>query len=656
MKFNKLTLTNIGAYRGKNEFDLKTTAKKNVILIGGENGAGKTTFLNAIKLGLFGVYSFGMRNSAEYNKYVFSSINKFERELENGNACIKVNFIEIENFQKYEYELIRGWHISNKEPKEYFAVSKDQQLLNAADTDNFFSKLKELFPPKLFDFCLFDGEEISRIINNNELSSYLYELSTIIFNLDLFNSLQSDLTNYLQKEIDKKQFTQTEEALFESQKTKHTLLMDIKQIEAEKNSLLEKKHRLTELNEDNKNRFKAHGGLKDQKRSELLKQEEKLESTRKMSIDHVKNFISLHLPFYINSKLLNEASLQITQEEQLRFFNHANQFLTESEISKILTALGDHTIETNQLHRLILEKFKPNEEITEIHRLSPAQQGQIQHICNFINHETHKTYLDKIEYNRKLLVDIQKIRKQIKTNDGTNDFQTILDEVEKINKQINQIESEFIELEENLRTLQASLEDVEKSILKNESYLKQESRTTNTFEMAQNIIKLSTRFQEMQQKKKLQQVQIATTNMMNKIMRKKQYISSIQINSQNFDVKLFNKANEEIEKNTLSAGEKEILLLSIIWAMFTSSGRRVPFIFDTLLSRLDLTHKQKILTDYIPQCGEQVLILATNSEINATQLELLKPYISKQYVLNFNTETDCIHIDTGYLNFEEGYR
>ena len=52
--------------------------------------------------------------------------------------------------------------------------------------------------------------------------------------------------------------------------------------------------------------------------------------------------------------------------------------------------------------------------------------------------------------------------------------------------------------------------------------------------------------------------------------------------------------NNELEKRTLSAGEKQILLISIIWAIFQCSGRQVPFIFDTLLGRLDKTHKAAI--------------------------------------------------------------
>ena len=71
MKINKLTLTNIGPYVGKHCFDLSTSTNKNVVLIGGKNGSGKTTFLKSIKMGLFGCYSLGLKNeTSQYWKEV----------------------------------------------------------------------------------------------------------------------------------------------------------------------------------------------------------------------------------------------------------------------------------------------------------------------------------------------------------------------------------------------------------------------------------------------------------------------------------------------------------------------------------------------------------------------------------------------------------
>ena len=59
MKINYLKINNIGPYVGEHLFNLKTNSNKNIVLIGGKNGAGKTTFLKALKYGLFGSFSLG---------------------------------------------------------------------------------------------------------------------------------------------------------------------------------------------------------------------------------------------------------------------------------------------------------------------------------------------------------------------------------------------------------------------------------------------------------------------------------------------------------------------------------------------------------------------------------------------------------------------
>lgn len=58
MKFKKIILENFGIYNGLNEFDLSLDDNKNIILIGGKNGNGKTTLFTSIKLCLYGVKMF----------------------------------------------------------------------------------------------------------------------------------------------------------------------------------------------------------------------------------------------------------------------------------------------------------------------------------------------------------------------------------------------------------------------------------------------------------------------------------------------------------------------------------------------------------------------------------------------------------------------
>ena len=53
MKINKIVLYNFNSYEGLNKFDFTSDdSNKNIILIGGKNGAGKTSLFTAIKIAL----------------------------------------------------------------------------------------------------------------------------------------------------------------------------------------------------------------------------------------------------------------------------------------------------------------------------------------------------------------------------------------------------------------------------------------------------------------------------------------------------------------------------------------------------------------------------------------------------------------------------
>ena len=79
MHFSEIELYNFGIYKGQHNIELiDQRKKKNITLVGGMNGRGKTTILDAIFLCLYGrkaiEYIVGKKEA--YNKVLKDRINK----------------------------------------------------------------------------------------------------------------------------------------------------------------------------------------------------------------------------------------------------------------------------------------------------------------------------------------------------------------------------------------------------------------------------------------------------------------------------------------------------------------------------------------------------------------------------------------------------
>lgn len=655
MFIKKIHLTNIGPYRGIHSIDLTTTNDKNTILIGGENGAGKTTLLNAIKIGLFGSFAYGYKTeNKEYYKRVESLLNHFAKMSGDNNFRLRLDFDITDDLSKVEYTLYRGWNFQNRNIKETFEILQNGKQLNDYEKDIFHSKLREIMPPHLLDLCLFDGEEISRIINNNLLSNYIDKLTNVLFNLDLFEVLETDLDLYSQQNANISSLNKQEKELLELKDEKNKLSIKINDINEHLESLILKQQELEESYIKVKNDFEVHGGLVREEREQLNQQINVLENHRKQNQETIKQFVSNSLPFFLAKELVSATREQLVNEEKFQLSSSLELKLTDEKLMNILAHLdlSNKEIYADILKNEILSVVKPDDDTGIIHGASFSESRQVENIYQDVRKNTLDSYINRIEVNKTKLKEIQTLREKLKVNDSSSEFSSMLSNMEKFNTLLSLISKEIDEKTTLKEELTASLTKVNSSIETIELMFRNQEKSRNSFVESQKIISLSQKFRKIQLQKKLQEVQIETLKMLNKIMRKQHYIASLKINSSTFEVTLYDQHNEVMEKSTLSAGEKEILLLSIIWAIFKCSGRNVPFIFDTLLGRLDRTHKNSILTHYIPNCGKQAIVLSTDSEIDEKTYELLQPYIAKEYTLDFDVYKKETNILSNYFSFK----
>ena len=116
-----------------------------------------------------------------------------------------------------------------------------------------------------------------------------------------------------------------------------------------------------------------------------------------------------------------------------------------------------------------------------------------------------------------------------------------------------------------------------------------------------------------------------------------------------FRVTLHRNDRSEIDKDELSAGEKQIYAIAILEALARTSGRHLPIIIDTPLGRLDSVHRARLISSYFPNASHQVIILSTDTEVDEDFYSQLSPHISHAYKLEYDANASQSKVVAGYF-------
>ena len=150
---------------------------------------------------------------------------------------------------------------------------------------------------------------------------------------------------------------------------------------------------------------------------------------------------------------------------------------------------------------------------------------------------------------------------------------------------------------------------------------------------------------------RLKKVELLESNILDgitKLFHKKDFINKISIDPETFAVTLY-RDEEEITKEMLSKGELQIYATAIVWGLARTSGRPLPFIIDTPLARLDVEHRENLVANFYPYASHQTVIFSTNSEIIEPYHMQLKPYISRDFLIKYDSEKDRTLQSEGYF-------
>jgi DNA sulfur modification protein DndD len=133
------------------------------------------------------------------------------------------------------------------------------------------------------------------------------------------------------------------------------------------------------------------------------------------------------------------------------------------------------------------------------------------------------------------------------------------------------------------------------------------------------------------------------------LVRKPDLIAALRIDPLTFSLAITGGDGGELRPDQLSAGERQLLAVALLWGMARASGRPLPTVIDTPLGRLDSEHRSRLVERYFPHASHQVILLSTDEEISGGYHAALKPWIGRSYHLAFDPVAGRTVIQDGYL-------
>lgn len=645
MIINNLKLHNFGVYASDNEFDFNS--EKPVVLIGGMNGRGKTTFLEAVLLALYGSESFAYKESKynSYGRYLFNHINVADGTSQ---AFVELTF----TMDGDRYVVKRSWNGDMKRVHEKITVEKNFEM-NDFLTKNWPMFIENVLPESLSKFFFFDGEKIAALAED-DTSKDMKDAIKSMLGITVLDTLGKDLSRLLNT-ISKNVITQDErEQIEQLRNIKNNSKAELDELDREKEKLENEHLQSKKYLEDLEASYLAAGGGILEDRQALVKKKTELSVKAHQTKKDLIEMAGSDLPLLMVSDLLED--IQIHSEKEIEKKN--------LELSlKQVTKYYDRFQKQQNNHRSaddFMNFFKDEVDqyqVEMIYNLSDEHLYRLSLLLNnnlgnekdsiikLLNEESKlKRELDSIESDLSVEIDEEKLKhisKEItetKMNIAVSKVKiaSLLEKRTSLNGKAMKDASTFDKYVENVLT-KLEQNDENERIIKYIRY-------------AQNILD---HYEIKLQERKTDLLAYTMTECYKKLASKKNMIEYIKMDSASLDFTYYDSNDREVPKKSLSAGEKQLMIISLLWALAICSKKKLPVIIDTPLSRLDSEHRASLVKTYFPNASEQTIILSTDSEINHHYYDMMRDYVGDEFLLVYDDIHKNTMIKRGYFKEDQ---
>jgi DNA sulfur modification protein DndD len=662
MIFIELVLENFGPYCGRQVINLyPKTDKENsrpIILLGGMNGGGKTTLMDAIRLALYGARAqCSTRGNLSYGDFLTQCVNS--HTAPNDKTRVEIVFEHIENDKPVQYRVVRTWEKNPKDGKDSLGIvnKKDDTWPLEALVNTWDEYIENLLPVGISNLFLFDGEQVKELAEQEIPPPIVVDAIRALLGLELAERLAVDIeiiTNRKRKELaDTKDLANLEE-----------IEQKLKQQEEESEATKEAEMLLaTSLKDAEKeqqeafDKFISEGGKIAAERTQLEKQRDQKKAETEESRQGMCELAANVLPLALIESLLTQAQTQAEKEFRIsqaqiardilferdkRLLNWMSQVgISKEQVDKIKTFL-DQDVET--LNSSFLQP-------EELWLLADAETlSQLGNVLYYLQNTKNlaKQQLGILKNKEEEIITLER---QVQTAASPEDYNKLVQALQKSQTHVAELKANWeatrrrvTELEDTIKKLKKDLQEytVQTIDRKNREHIITASAKV------QETLKL---FRERLTLRKLNKLEVEVTECFRYLLHKSDLVHRVAIDTHTFSLSLYDLQGKPVPKHRLSAGEKQLLAIAFLWGLARVSGRRLPVAIDTPLGRLDSSHRSNLVERYFPSASHQVILLSTDTEIGQKEVQALRENeaIAREYLLKYDSSTRQTTVKPGYF-------
>lgn len=693
MIIKEVRLNNFRIYYGENAIEFhEPDSEKNIYVISGKNGYGKTTFLMSLVWCLYGkqmsdvdeIYAREIRSQGGYKRYISNSLNRRAKAEGNSVFSASVTFgdVDISELPCKELVVERSFNVNTgiDDDVRILIDGIENELANEIGPDTFIRDF--ILPKEIAKFFLFDAEKIISLAESktSEQHKSLSKAYSEVLGIKRYEELKKqleDIQRSLRKETasaeEKKKLNHLERSL-------HDYLLDIEENERKaseaKDLLIEKK----KYSEDIQTRLIKEGSIITEQELEKLRDEKaSLETKLEDLKEKLKEDFEL-IPFAVAGSLMSQVSHTLRQEQEHRkaLFHQASLKEVEARFMEDFRKVYDRRDEEDlvipvdvddfykkEVRALIQKHFlqaaSTQEELTMVHEFTDSEINGLNALVSNLRSSFKDRFARLASDVQRTRNELDSIRRRLREGESNKEDPLIAElrqQRQKLEEDIDSLQNDLYLYAEKKGLLDSKVKDAKKDINDLSTKLKASEQNQEKDRVLTRQISGLKRVIEQVKKQKKGSLEDSIRNSLKKLMHKKGFVDDVRVNimGESFEIQLLNSKEEEIHKEPLSMGEKQMYTTALLNALVEESDIDFPIFIDSPLQKFDEEHASNIIKNFYPEVARQVVIFPLiNKEMNKSEFNMMLPHVAQTWLIDNISEDHSTFTEVNPQGFLSKY-